>query len=232
MDRWVLQETRRKATGRIEVEGKPCSWRPSLVHLLVCGETRPPLPDQGSGLTLSDKVHLQAESRLQKARSRACLDLAVLGSALVALTLLTLHRTASWSVRTSTMMMAISLTAPSAVGGARCSCVGTTTAAGEPLHPRLHWALPPHPQPGLFCPPCPSCCALSGPSTSIPVSSLGLCGLGLGGPAYWASFQVLLCGVRGSLGGARGCPSSHKGRPLELLHVRTQGHLWSTAATG
>lgn len=39
-------------------------------------------------------------------------------------------RTASWSVRISMTMMATSPTAPSAVGGERCSCVGTTTAAG------------------------------------------------------------------------------------------------------
>nr|KAF6446468.1 DNA methyltransferase 3 alpha [Rousettus aegyptiacus] len=39
-------------------------------------------------------------------------------------------RTASWSVHTSTTTTAISPTAPSAAGAARCSCVGTTTAAG------------------------------------------------------------------------------------------------------
>lgn len=39
-------------------------------------------------------------------------------------------RTASWSVRISTTMTDISPTAPSAAAGGRCSCAGTTTAAG------------------------------------------------------------------------------------------------------
>ncbi len=41
------------------------------------------------------------------------------------------YRTLSWSVRISTMMTAISHTAPSAAEDEKCSCVGTTTAAGE-----------------------------------------------------------------------------------------------------
>lgn len=52
--------------------------------------------------------------------------------------LLTLHihpRTASWSARTSMTTTGTSPTAPSAVGGARCSCAGTTTAAGEARAP-------------------------------------------------------------------------------------------------
>lgn len=55
-----------------------------------------------------------------------------------ALVLLTLHihpRTASWSAHTSMTTTGTSPTAPSAVGGARCSCVGTTTAAGEARAP-------------------------------------------------------------------------------------------------
>lgn len=69
-----------------------------------------------------------------------------------------LSRTASWSVRTSTMTTATSPTAPSAVGGVRCSCAGTTTAAGKG-------------PPSLQCPSLlarsgdfPPCSALPGPN--------------------------------------------------------------------
>lgn len=64
---------------------------------------------------------------------RACLYCGCAGPCLVVLTLCALPRTASWSVHTSTTTMATSPTAPSAAGVARCSCVGTTTAAGEAL---------------------------------------------------------------------------------------------------
>lgn len=65
------------------------------------------------------------------------------------LTLLNLHidlhilpRTASWSVLTNMMTMGTSPIAPSAVGGVKCSCVETTTAAGEtPTHRAAYWVL-------------------------------------------------------------------------------------------
>lgn len=58
------------------------------------------------------------------------------------LTLPFLPRTASWNVRTSMMTMGTSPIAPSAVGGVKCSCVGTTTAAGEaPAHRAASWVL-------------------------------------------------------------------------------------------
>lgn len=75
-----------------------------------------------------------------------------------ALTLRSLPRTASWSVLTSTTTTGTSPTAPSAVGGAKCSCVGTTTAAGE--------APPTERRPGssLPAPPRPTC---SGPALPL-----------------------------------------------------------------
>lgn len=61
------------------------------------------------------------------------------------LALLSLHidlhilpRTASWSVLTNMMTMGTNPTAPSAVGGVKCSCVETTTAAGETPTTELH----------------------------------------------------------------------------------------------
>ncbi len=41
------------------------------------------------------------------------------------------YRTVSWSARISTTMTVISHTAPSAAEDEKCSCVGTTTAAGQ-----------------------------------------------------------------------------------------------------
>lgn len=43
---------------------------------------------------------------------------------------------------------------------------------------------------------------------------------------------MLLCGVCGSAGRSWLSSSSHKRRPLELLHVRTPEWLWTTATTG
>lgn len=173
-----------------------------------------------------------------------------------------LPRTASWSARISTTMTATSPTAPSAAGAARCSCAGTTIAAGEgpPSSPVALLSLPAPSLPDwpgaespsvplgsfadAFLPPFffghPKAHGVPGPGIRVepqlpprPQLQQGLIfnlpgGAGLGRPwdeicllalrrcrrchcatVRTPAFQVLLRGVRGSLGGAGGRAGSH-----------------------
>lgn len=107
-----------------------------------------------------------------------------------------LPRTASWSVLTSMMTMGTSPIAPSAVGGVKCSCVETTTAAGEIPTCRAAY--------GVL-----TACSTHSQPAVLPPARLELLRSESQSPLCWTFFQVLLCRVCGSLGGARSCPGSH-----------------------